>query len=316
MGLNTFVNLLTISKELNDKNLFQDFRRKAVFIVRGIVHQKKMQEMIAFFRDSALRSSIAAAHPSIIEQVTRCVLYRNSTFSERLEIIKQHFQFAERYFTEEGLRSIYLHEGLLLWQQPYHQGVLAASLAYGEEVHKEGLMAVTLKLDGKVIYRVNFYIAADSDGELALWIGALQGSPNGVAINHELTKYFYGYRPKNLILHFVRALTRQLSIHHIYAVSNVGFYTNNHIRVDRKLKTSLDEFWSETGGKRCSDLRFYELPLVEPRKSIAEVKTHKRNLYKKRFETLDAIEAAVQMALDSLTRPRQKGRFFLAGKSL
>jgi len=314
--LSTIVNLFTICKDIHDKNLLQDYRRKAVFVVRGLVHQRKMQELITFFCGIALRKSIAEAHPSIFEQVTRCVLYRNSTFSERLAIIKQHFQFSERYVTEEGLRRIYLEKGLLLWKQPYHEGVLSASLTYGEEVHKEGLMAVTLMLDEKVIYRVNFYIAADWNGELGLWIGALQGSPNGLTINHELTKHFYGYRPKNLMLHFVRAIASQLSIHHIYAVSNSGFYRNNHIRVDRKLKTSLDEFWSETGGKLCSDLRFYELPLTEPRKSMDEVKSHKRNLYKKRFETMETINDAIQTTLASLTKPRQKGRFFLAGKSL
>ena len=80
-------------------------------------------------------------------------------------------------------------------------------------------------------------------------------------------------------------------------MSNKGYYANNHVRLDRKLKTSLDEFWEEAGGKLTDDYRFYELPVEEYRKSIEEIKTHKRNLYRKRFELLDGIEESINKNL-------------------
>jgi len=90
-----------------------------------------------------------------------------------------------------------------------------------------------------------------------------------------------------------RCLAKSLDINKIYAVSNKGYYANNHLRIDRKLKTSLDEFWEETGGKITIDYRFYELPVEEYRKSIDEIKTHKRSQYRNRFKKLDEVEAKI-----------------------
>ncbi|MBP2656461.1 MAG: hypothetical protein H6Q73_4030 [Firmicutes bacterium] len=87
-----------------------------------------------------------------------------------------------------------------------------------------------------------------------------------------------------------------------YAVANGGFYANNHLRLDRKLKTSLDNFWQETGGKLSGDQRFYELPLEEPRKTLAEVESHKRNQYRKRFAVLDAITMKITNNLQSVLK--------------
>ena len=98
---------------------------------------------------------------------------------------------------------------------------------------------------------------------------------------------------KNLILYMTRCLAKSLDINKIYAVSNKGYYANNHIRIDRKLKTSLNEFWEETGGKITIDYRFYELPVEEYRKSIDEIKTHKRSQYRNRFKKLDEVEAKI-----------------------
>lgn len=132
---------------------------------------------------------------------------------------------------------------------------------------------------------------------MSLWIGALQGSPGQTDTIRYLTKRFWGYRPKNLMMYALRTLSRELNLDHIYAVSNHGFYANNHLRLDRKLKTSLDEFWRETQGCRTSDERFYELPIGEPRKRIDEVPSHKRNLYKKRFILLRGIYETISQEL-------------------
>ena len=70
---------------------------------------------------------------------------------------------------------------------------------------------------------------------------ALQGTPNGSEIIKGLTKAFFGYRTKNLIFYGIRNVAAGLGCKHLYAVSNAGYYAMNHVRRDRKLKTSLDD---------------------------------------------------------------------------
>ena len=281
-----------------DNNRFSSYRRMVVFIIRSMVNNGKMQELKHFFQMNPLRQDIIAAHPFVFEQITRSVFYRRSTFIERLNIIKEHVSFFEKTFTQEALRLIYLGQGIVLWSEVYQEETLSLELQFHDNQKKEGLMGITLKLGGKMIYQIIFWVALDKSDEMVLKIGALQGSLGGIDILRNLTKHFYGYRPKNLILHALRTVARQLALGRIYAVSNYGFYANNHIRLDRKLKTSLDEFWQEAGGQSCSDPRFFEIPITEPRKSLDEVETKKRNLYRKRFAAIDAIDVAIKRSLE------------------
>ncbi len=74
----------------------------------------------------------------------------------------------------------------------------------------------------------------------------------------------------------------------------------NHVWADRKLKTDFSEFWLEAGGWRTEDERFDELPLMEPRKTMEEVPTRKRAVYRRRFAMLDEIDRQVAEKLFAL----------------
>lgn len=154
------------------------------------------------------------------------------------------------------------------------------------------------------MYQIMFWFDKDKCGNDALWIGAMQGPNMDEAkdIIKKITKRCHGYRTKNLILYMTQAVARALDVDKIYAVTNYGYYANNHIRLDRKLKTSFSDFWREAGGLETDDKRFYELPLVEPRKTMDEVPTRKRAVYRRRFELLDEIDETVGQAIAKLRR--------------
>lgn len=121
----------------------------------------------------------------------------------------------------------------------------------------------------------------------------IAGTPNGSEVIKGLTKAFYGYRTKNLIFYGIRNVAAALGCESIYAVSNEGYYAMNHIRVDRKLKTSLDAFWQECEGTQLDDKRFYKIPIPEYRKSMEELKPSKRAQHRRRFAKMDEMKDAV-----------------------
>ena len=167
---------------------------------------------------------------------------------------------------------------------------------------KEALWAVMLYLGDMCLYQMIFWIAKDRAEEYSLYIGAMQG-PNMEGardIVKKVTKRCHAYRTKNLILYLTQALARGLGLKHIYAVTNQGYYAMNHVRIDRKLKTDFSEFWLEAGGWKTEDERFDELPLVEIRKTIEEVPTRKRAVYRRRFAMLDEIDRQVVECLSAL----------------
>ena len=151
------------------------------------------------------------------------------------------------------------------------------------------------------MYQIVFWFAPDPvDERPALWIGAIQGSntENALDIIRQMTKHFHGYRTKNLILFGIQSIANVLGVSSIYAVSDTGYYANNHVRLDRKLKISLNDFWEEVDGVPTADKRFYKLPLTESRKSMEEIKSSKRSLYRKRFEALDSIKDTIEINLN------------------
>ena len=48
--------------------------------------------------------------------------------------------------------------------------------------------------------------------------------------------------------------------------------------------------------------RFYELPLVEPRKTMEEVPTRKRAVYRRRFAFLDDVDAQIAENMGKLLK--------------
>ena len=147
-----------------------------------------------------------------------------------------------------------------------------------------------------------FWLGEDDKNNISLFIGAMQG-PNGnnaKEIVKHTTKLCHGYRTKNLSVFITQIFARVMGIRKIYAVTNAGYYANNHIRLDRKLKTSFSDFWKEVGGNPTDDLRFFELPLSEERKSYEEIPTRKRAVYRRRFEFLDEVNKNIEETLQKL----------------
>ena len=290
--MNKYINL---GKKIYNTANIKEYKRMIVFVARSLLHDKIMEQIISFFDETTLKKSIIEKEPYFIEIVTRQVFFKNSTYKERYKIVTDHFDIILKKINEIAIKEVYLKKGIVLWQEETLGENLYVKLEFESGQKKEGLLSLMLILGDRKIYQMIFWLGYDEKNQEALYIGAMQGS-NEIEANNlikGLTKHFYGYRTKNLILYMTRCLAKSLDINKIYAVSNKGYYANNHLRIDRKLKTSLDEFWEETGGKLTTDYRFYELPVEEYRKSIDEIKTHKRSQYRNRFKKLDEVEEKI-----------------------
>ena len=179
-----------------------------------------------------------------------------------------------------------------------------AYLKFESGQRKEGLLSVMMDVDGEHLYQIIFWIE-QRDGQPTLVIGAMQGpnTENAQDFVREMTKRAHRFRTKNLILYMTQAVARALGIKRMLAVSNAGYYANNHVRLDRKLKTDFGAFWEEVGGWETDDPRFYELPLVYPRKTMEEVPTRKRAVYRRRFAFLDAVDEEIAAHMGEVLQP-------------
>ena len=246
--------------------------------------------------------------------MTRIFFYKDSTATERLEAIINHFDYIQKIFTDEAIRSMYsidkdnflddvsrIKRGFVVWQS--EELNMKAQLYYGAGQRKEGLLTLLLTLENQGVYHANFRFGKGFNGEPAMWIGTIQGYKDGLDNAKTVTKKMFGYRPKNFIMFLLRHIAAICKVESIYAVSDEGFYANTHlVRGHRAKVAELDPLWEESGGVVCSDERFFKIPLEEYRKPIEEIKSQKRSQYKKRYELLDQYEQEIQNHVRPLLR--------------
>lgn len=300
------INFIELGKKIYDLNNPREAHRFAVFVARCCLHPKRMSRLENFFAQSDLLSKVAAGYPYVYEQATRAFFYYRSTFEERARLIEQNMEFLSARFNEDFVLKLYGDKKIELWRMNLDEtlGEMNLVLCAESGQRKEGLAAVMFNLPGEVpVYQILFWLARDEiisrDGRWAMWIGAMQG-PNvddARELVKRITKRCHAYRTKNLIFHVAQTVAKIFGAEKIFAVTNAGYYANNHVRSDRKLKTSFGDFWAEVGGVATNDERFFQLPLTETRKTVEEIPSHKRAQYRRRFALLDEMDAAIVATL-------------------
>ena len=306
-------NFIELGKKIYNLDNPREAHRFAIFLARCCLHPQKIQQLEDFFSQSKILSDIAEKFPFVYEQLTRAFFYNKSNFDERMNLIEEHMKFFSQNLNDDFLLKLYGDKKIDLWKMQIDENRemrLVICLESGQR--KEGLASIMLRLnDDFPIYQIMFWVAPEnflteisSEKNFSMWIGAMQG-PNvddAKELIKTITKKSHAYRTKNLILYCAQSLARALGLKKIFAVTNDGYYANNHIRSDRKLKTSFGDFWAECGGFLTDDKRFFELPLIETRKTFEEIPVRKRAVYRRRFELLDEIDATVYEKIQSFKR--------------
>lgn len=284
-------------------NHLREGRRAVVFMLRAALHWNKLRELYQFFHKNKVRAELYTRNPYMMEQATRAFFYAGSTVGTRIRLIQAHYAFLEEKLNADRFISLGLDGIHEIWRSPENDIEWRAYLKFEPGQRKEGLLSVIMDVDDVHLYQIVFWIDR-WEGEAALVIGAMQGPNTDGAQNfvREMTKRAHRFRTKNLILFMAQAVARALGVRRIFAVSNAGYYANNHVRRDRKLKTDFGAFWEEVGGHLTEDIRFYELPLTLHRKTIEEVPTRKRAVYRRRFQMLDEINEEIAKQMQKILR--------------
>jgi uncharacterized protein len=155
---------------------------------------------------------------------------------------------------------------------------------------REGQLVINLFLKEVRIYSLAFSLSY-REGKIIAFIGALQGTDfqGGLDLYRELTKAFYGLRPRDLLLELFDMLCKRLGVKEILAVSD----SHRHHRSayfgtePRLFSVNYDEIWTDRGGTRV-DPTCYRLQLGQ-RRDLDSLPSKKRSMYKRRYELLSLL---------------------------
>ena len=298
-------------RKIYGKRSWRETRRVVLHTARSLGRRQHMKRLENYFANYKPDPELLHRQIGLYELMTRIFFYKDSTATERLDGIINHFDYIQNIFTDEAIQSMYsidkdnllddvsrIKRGIVVWQS--EELDMKAQLYYGAGQRKEGLLTLLLTLENQGVYHANFRFGKGFNGEKAMWIGTVQGYKDGLDNAKTVTKKMFGYRPKNFIMFLLRHIAVICKVESIYAVSDEGFYANTHlVRGHRAKVAELNPLWEETGGVVCSDKRFFKIPLEEYRKPIEEIKSQKRSQYRKRYDLLDQYQEEVQENLKS-----------------
>jgi len=164
----------------------------------------------------------------------------------------------------------------------------------------EGQLDLTLCDGTRPIFSLRFCLSSQH-GERIAYVGALQGraqkagEPNIIETYNLFSKAAARMRPRDFMIEAFQMVCRTLDVKTILAVAD-----DNKPR--RCFAHSYDEDWRARGGVDNGD-GFFMLPVVAKRRVEGEVPSKKKAMYRKRYDMLSSVEAAITTALQEEPMP-------------
>ncbi|WP_049256535.1 VirK/YbjX family protein [Neisseria bacilliformis] len=153
----------------------------------------------------------------------------------------------------------------------------------------EGMWALTLTDENRSrLYTATF--ALTSAGLLAASVQGPAGSEAKDTVRR-LTKQLHGLRPQQLMTAALQYLAAALGLNAL----GIAHSRQAKLRwkLKKRVKMNYDHFWQESGAALGSDGHWH-LPAEPQRKDIADIESKKRSMYRKRYQMLDDLEAALK----------------------
>ncbi|MHC8320940.1 DUF535 family protein [Pseudomonas sp. GB2N2] len=137
-----------------------------------------------------------------------------------------------------------------------------------------------------------------TEGELCLFIGAVQGIHKGIdsdrslTIYRDLTKAFEGLRPRSFLIEVLKYIAVNIGVGKLYAVGD-EYRHHRHAyfgaEKTQELAANYDVIWLEHGAT-LSPARedFFEIPLAPSAKPLETIAAKKRAMYRRRYELLNS----------------------------
>lgn len=243
-------------------------------------------------------------HPNILGLVEWPYIHNAWSVAERLGVVATHYELLDRCRTK-------------IFRLKFNHSQQLADLGFVAEGCKividrpswfirEGELVLNIFNGDLRIVSIAFVLGQDTSG-VKLILGAIQGIHSGVSREDSLlmfktlTKTFEGMRPRSLLIFILRVIARYVGAERICAVADLHRHHRHRYfgAIEQtKMGTDYDEIWLDHGGVLDMSLGFYQLPMEAKRKEFAEIPSHKRAMYRRRYEILQHIEHAVLQALE------------------
>lgn len=242
--------------------------------------------------DNPLLTNELAQRPRLREFLFRPYLNKYWKVTERLAAIANHYKLVN---SNAPILNLAHNESRELTHFDMHDKNLRVVLDRPEWMRREGEIGLSFFLGIDRIYTIMFLLGGDSSN-MKLIVGNMQGDGRDKADTYkELTKVFYGMRPRDFLINILQMIGRELGCREIYGISEDAHRSNLWYSKAFK-QNNYDTIWLEHGGKK-DNTGFFVLPTQIAKRTDDEIPTKKRAVYRRRYEFLDELQLQLEKVI-------------------
>ena len=271
-------------------------RRRIRYLAKGAMLISHLQ---AFMhpREGGLLQRMISQRPEVLGVVVWPYICTSWDAKTRLQRIDEHFRVIESMCSKLDFP---INEQLVLLDLADIVTNLRIVLDQPKWFMREGLFVLNLFAQETRIYSVAFSFASE-EGKVVAYVGALQGvDVEGIMNDYkDMTKTLHGMRPRDFLVELFRIFCRCIGVTKIYAVNDdKRQHRSSYFGTEKSeaLFLNYNTVWEERGGEQ-SDENFFELSIRTPMKSLDEVPSKKRAMYRRRYELLQLLEDRMKVTL-------------------
>ncbi|MCX8642606.1 MULTISPECIES: VirK/YbjX family protein [unclassified Gilliamella] len=267
--------LFYIKATLNRSN-YSDFKKKCTSSVYPLAYQKW---------ENPYPFSEKIFHKYLSEKIS---------YNKKLAILNSHIDFIDQKINPRVIDKLYSKklDGIMLAQVEGKNDAKISFHLTAPLYPREGDLRIIMRFGEQLVFSIHFTITLLNE----IYIAGVQGHTSNEILK-QLTKDFFGFRPKNLIMVFMMEIAKFFKIENIYAVKSKG-----HVKFG-KFDFDYDKFWQELNGVSYNKA-WFKLPCNQPQKSIEDVKSNKRSEFKKRELIRESISEQCQKNLLAIVNPQ------------
>ncbi|MEG9488393.1 DUF535 family protein [Mannheimia indoligenes] len=207
---------------------------------------------------------------------------------QRISTILYNLNQFEKLFAESFCQKLLTDKSITLLNI---DDELSLNINLNDIEPAEGYFAVSLRYQNQKVYDSSFTLLEPNK----LLIASIQGSnaENAQKLIKIVTKKLNGIRPMFMLI----CLFKMISEHYALQLCAIPhkYQAKYRFNDNARLLFNYDEFWQENGAELKGE--YWELSNTIEQKSLDDIPSKKRSMYRKRYEMLDILSQNIKQEL-------------------
>jgi uncharacterized protein VirK/YbjX len=277
--------------------------KRGRFLVRALRHYRLHDAWLRLLEAPGLQPMMAR-QPLLYAKIQHNYVLSGIDTARRLALASGHFHAFLHRVPRMLTAMIYIGSGLHLVTLEAGASRYELRLLHLPHCWQEGEVSIGLFEEGALIGAATFILGqahefspALSHGEPALLVGGIQGlqDDDGQCVFRRATKAMHGLRPFSLLIHAARSVTQGLGATRLLAVADAN-HALRYKRAKGRIRLSYDAVWRDHGATAV-DASAFDLGVAAHTRDLAEIPSHKRAQYRRRYALMGRIDTEIRAAL-------------------